>query len=70
MAWPSWLWVGTPLNFSLWWLNRLATWTGMLYLWKRFRSTQNVWVWLLLVNAVSLGGLCLVFFWLHVRSSP
>ena len=69
MVWPSWLWIGTRLKFVLWLTNRLATWTGITYFWKRFRSQRFFWWWVVLMNAVSFGGLCLVFFWLHVRSS-
>ena len=65
---PAWLWIGTPVKFSLWLANRLATWTGVAYLWRRFRSQRGVWMWLALLNVVSLGGLCLLFFWLHTRS--
>lgn len=60
MVWPHWLWIGTPLKFSLWLLNRLATWTGLLYVWRRRRSKRLFWVWLILINAVSLGALLLV----------
>ena len=69
MIWPSWLWIGTPAKFFLWVGNRLATWTGSLYFWKRFRSRRAVWVWLLLINTVSLAALALLLFWLHVRAS-
>ena len=46
MIWPAWLWIGTPLKFSVWMTNRLATWTGSFYVWKRARSKQRVWMWL------------------------
>ena len=69
MVWPAWLWIGTRLKFSLWLTNRIATWTGIAYFWKRFRSQRFFWWWLVLMNVVSFGGLCLLFFWLHVRSS-
>lgn len=69
MIWPAWLWIGTPLKFSVWMTNRVATWTGSFYVWKRARSRRRVWMWLLLLNAVSLGALCLFLFWLHARSA-
>lgn len=65
MVWPSWLWVGTPLKVSLWVANRLATWTGLVYLWRRFRSHRWFWMWVVLANFISLGGLVFLFFWLH-----
>ncbi len=67
MVWPAWLWIGTPLKFTLWLLNRFLTWTGVIYVWRRFRSRKHFWAWLVLLNAVSLGGLGLLFFWLHIR---
>lgn len=65
MAWPVWLGIGTPLKFSLWLFNRLATWTGLLYLWKRWRAHRWFWWWVVVVNGASWGLLMLVFFWLH-----
>lgn len=69
IGWPSWLWIGTPIKFSVWLVNRLATWTGSFYLWKRIRSKPHFWPSFLLLNLLSLATLCLVLFWLHVRSS-
>ena len=69
MVWPSWLWIGTPLKFSLWALNRIATWTGIAVLWKRLRRQRLFWLWLVLINTASLGVLGLMFFWLHARSA-
>lgn len=66
--WPAWLWIGTPLKFSLWLINRIATWTGVFYLWRRWRSRRHVWWWMIVVNTLSLGALGLLFFWLHLRS--
>ena len=68
MVWPAWLWIGTRLKFSLWLANRLATWTGVGYLWRRLRSRRWFWLWMVLANLLSLGALAAVFFWLH-RSS-
>ena len=70
MLWPSWLWFGTPLKFWLWLVNRLATWTGVFYAWRRFRTQRGFWVWATLANLISWGGLALLFFWLHHRASP
>ena len=69
MVWPTWLWIGTPLKFSLWLMNRIATSTGVLYLWRRLRSRRHFWAWFVLVNTVSLGLLVLLFFWIHQRAS-
>lgn len=63
--WPAWVGIGTPLTFSLWLVNRLATWTGLIYLWRRVRFRRFAWVWLSLINVASLGALGLVFYWLH-----
>ena len=68
MIWPSWLWIGTPVKFFLWFGNRLATWTGSFIFWKKFRANRKVWLGLMLINAVSLAGLGGVFYWLHWRS--
>ena len=70
MIWPAWLSLTSPLKFSVWVVNRLATWTGGFFLWKRWRARRRVWVWLTLVNLVSLSGLCLVLFWLYKRAAP
>ena len=69
MPWPSWLMVGTPLKLLLWLGNRFATWTGLFLLWKRWRHHRLSWVWLVLLNTLSLGLLGLVFLWLH-HSQP
>ena len=69
MAWPAWLWIGTPLKLKLWLGNRLATWTGMWYMWKRAHPGRRIWPWLLALNAVSLGVLVALFFWLHQRAT-
>ena len=69
MIWPSWLWILTPTKFFLWLGNRLATWTGSFYFWKRFRSRRAVWVWLILLNAISLAALGFLFSWLPHRSA-
>ena len=67
MVWPSWLWIGTPFKLFVWLGNRLLTWTGLYYVWKRFRSRKRFWWWLLLINVVSVGVLIGFFFWLHTR---
>ena len=69
MAWPSWLWVGTPLKFFLWLGNRCVTWIGSLVLWRRWRDRRRVWLRLWCINLLSLGGLGLIFFWLHIRAA-
>ena len=69
MPWPAWLWIGTRSKFFLWLGNRLATWTGSFWFWKRFRGKRALWVWLLLINAVSFTLLALLLFCLYRRSS-
>jgi len=71
MPWPSWwVWVGGFAPWKLWWLgwNRLATWTGLFLFWRRFRSHRFVWLWLLLLNTVSVGALIVLLMWLKRRS--
>ena len=65
---PPWLWISTPLKFSLWLGNRLSTGVGAFFFWRRFRARRLIWVWLFLINAASLSALGLVFFWLYHRS--
>ena len=69
MVWPGWLWIGTPVKFSLWLMNRIATGTGLLYLWRRVRSRWHFWAWFMLVNTVSLGLLAGLFFWMYQRAA-
>ncbi len=68
IVWPTWLWIGTPFKLTLWLANRLATWTGLAYVWRRFRTQRHRWIWLTIINTVSLAALAAVFFWLHIRS--
>ena len=63
----SWVWNLTPFKAVLWLGNRLATWFGMFHFWKRFRARRSVWVWLVLINAVSFGALIVMFVWLQHR---
>ena len=65
MVWPAWLWIGTPFKFSLWLTNRLASGGGVWYLWWRWRAKRFFWLWVILINVVSWGGLILLFFWLR-----
>ncbi|MBI3996221.1 MAG: hypothetical protein HY352_01055 [Candidatus Omnitrophica bacterium] len=67
MLLPSWLWIGTPVKVVLWLANRLATWTGSWYFWKRFKGRRRLWLWLLALNALSFTALGGVFYWIHVR---
>lgn len=67
MIWPAWLSLASPLKLSLWIANRLATNTGVLYLWKRVRSRRTFWIGLVLINAVSIGGMALLLLWLRRR---
>jgi hypothetical protein len=64
MMLPAWLWIGTPVKLWLWVSNRVATWIGLFCFWRQFRSRRGLWVWALLLNAVSLGILGVLFFWL------
>lgn len=65
MVWPAWLWIGTPLKFSIWLVNRIATWTGLYYFWSRLRASRVFWLWLVLINVLSWGALALLFFGLQ-----
>ena len=65
MIWPAWLWIGTPVKFATWLVNRLATWSGSFYLWKRLRSHRFFWLWFVVINTVSMGMLVAALFWLH-----
>lgn len=64
MLGPLTLWIGTPLKLFLWVINRLATWTGLLYLWRRLRSRRRFWTWFIIINVASLGSLGLLVCWL------
>ena len=63
MLWPPWLWISTPVKFLIWLFNRVVTWSGQFYLWKRIRSKRFLWI--ALINLCSLGILVLIFFWLR-----
>ena len=69
MLWPPWMWIGTPMKFSLWLANRIATWTGAYYVWKRWRRHRYFWPLLIMINVTSIGALGLFFYWLHMRAS-
>ena len=56
IVWPAWLLAGAPVKLVVWLFNRLATWTGAYYLWKRLRAQPLIWFWLFLFNALSLAG--------------
>lgn len=55
---------GSPMNLALWVGNRLATWTGLFFVWKKLHGQPHRVHWFLLwgalVNAVSLAGLLVV----------
>ena len=70
MAWPAWLWIGTRVKFFLWAANRLTTWAGSFVFWKPYRSRRGIWVWLMLLNLLSLSALALLFYWLYARAKP
>lgn len=65
--WPSWLWISSPVKCVIWLGNRLLTWTGIYYVWRRFRSRRRFWCWFILINLASLSTLIGLFFWLHTR---
>jgi len=72
MPWPEWwAWLGglTPMKLWLWGGNRMVTWTGLFFFWRRFRSRRLAWLWLVLLNSVSVGALVLVFVWLKHRTT-
>lgn len=63
--WPAWLWIGKPLTLLLWLANRMVTWTGLVLFWKRCRTQRGVWLWIMAINALSLGALGVVLFLLR-----
>ena len=54
---------GSPLKVTMWVGNRLATWTGLAWIWRRLRGHPHRprWfaAWMIVVNVVSY----LAFFW-------
>ena len=68
MLWPSWLWIGTPTKVTIWLTNRLATWTGVYYFWRRFRTHRYFWPLLITINLASVSALGLIFYWLHTQA--
>ncbi len=59
--WSPGLWFSSPLKVWLWLTNRVATYTGGFYLWKRYRTRRGFWVRMILFNLASLSVLCFVF---------
>ena len=54
-----WTWVaGSPVSLALWVGNRLATWTGLLVVWRKLKGapdrTKRFLLWGLALNAASL----------------
>jgi len=54
-----WTWVvGSPVNLALWVGNRLATWTGLLVVWRKLKGapdrTKRFLLWGVALNAASL----------------
>ena len=49
---------GSPINLALWIGNRLATWTGLLVVWRKLKGapdrTKRFLLWGMALNAVSL----------------
>ena len=49
---------GSPMNLALWIGNRLATWTGLLVVWRKLKGapdrTKRFLLWGMALNAVSL----------------
>jgi hypothetical protein len=62
MVWPTWLWIGTPLKLSVWLVNRAATGTSMVYLWKTRRSRRSFLASALLLQAGSAALLIWLLF--------
>ncbi|MBI3319959.1 MAG: hypothetical protein HYZ89_05180 [Candidatus Omnitrophica bacterium] len=60
--------LGSPLKLMLWAGNRLATWTGLLYLWRRVAKRPQRWrvflVWALWINLLSLSVMAGLLYWL------
>jgi len=65
VLWPAWLWIGTPMKFWLWLVNRGMASTGVFYVWKRKVSRRKFWLAVILINVITLGALAGLFFWLR-----
>ncbi len=64
--------INTPLKLAILVGNRLATWTGLFYLWRRVASRRtHGWrtflLWALGINLVSLSLLAGLLFWFAHR---
>ncbi len=63
--------LGSPLKLVLWIGNRLATWTGLCYVWQRVKASPRRWraflLWAVCINLFSLSLLIGVLYWLAHR---
>ena len=62
---------GSPAKIAIWFGNRVATWTGLLVVWKRLKGhpqrPRRFFLWLVLINGVSLALLAGLLWWLTHR---
>ena len=62
---------GSPVSLALWIGNRLATWTGLLVVWRKLKGapdrTKRFLLWGMVLNAASLLLLLGVHRFLAVR---
>lgn len=71
MMGPWAFFLGSPLKVGLWIGNRLVTWTGLLYVWRRVANGPQRWrtflVWATWINPLSLGVLAGLWYYLLAR---
>lgn len=63
--------VGSPVRLAIWIGNRVATWTGLFFLWRRLNGSPNRWRRFLVVGSlVNLASLVAVvgLLWALARS--
>ncbi|HEX9780442.1 MAG TPA: hypothetical protein VGB20_04430 [bacterium] len=62
---PWLFWFSTPKAMSVFLAHRAATWTGGVYLWRRFRRHPWCWGMAALLNLQSAAALALLWRGLH-----
>ena len=64
---------GSPIKIAVWVGNRIATWTGLVVMWKRLKGhpqrPKHFFLWLVVINGVSLALLVGLLWWLAHRSA-
>ncbi len=65
--------LGSPVKLALWAGNRVATWMGLFFMWRRLKGDPNRWRTFLIVggviNLLSLGVLAAVLWALKHRGA-